>query len=103
MRDPGESDGYVISPSKPIPLAGTDEDEDPQPPHRQAAEYYLQDVLNDRRHLLVTMSEPSSTSPKPVVIAITRDGAVKIPHGSGGSGGGGGTKVAAAVVAPRAG
>lgn len=99
----GEPGGYVVSPSKPIPLAGTDEDKDLQPPHRQAAEYYRKDVLNDPRRLLVTMSEPSSTSPKPVVIAITGDGAVKVPHGSGGSGSGGGTKAAAAVVAPRAG
>ena len=99
----GEPGGYIISPSKPIPLAGTEEDKDVQPPHRQAAEYYRQDVLDDRRHLLVTMSEPSSTSPKPLIIAITGDGAVKMPHGSSGSGSGGGTKAAAAVVAPRAG
>lgn len=93
----GEHDGFIISPSKAIPWKGTPEDEDVQPPHRQAATYYKTDVLNDPKHLLVTMSEPSSTSPKPIVIAITGDGAVKIPPGSGG------VKVAAAVFAPRAG
>ena len=68
-----------------------------QPPHRQAAAYYKEDVLEDGRHLLVTMSEPSTTGPKPVRILITRDGAVKDTSG------GGGSKAAASVVAPRAG
>jgi hypothetical protein len=93
----GEPDGFIISPSKPIPYKGTPEDEDVQPPHRQAAAYYKDDVLSDPKRLLVTMSEPSSTSPKPIVISITGDGAVKVPPGSGGA------KVAAAVMAPRAG
>lgn len=93
----GEPDGFIISPSKAIPYKGTPEDEDVQPPHRQAAAYYRADVLNDPKHLLVTMSEPSSTSPKPIVISITADGAVKVPPGSGGA------KAAAAVIAPRAG
>jgi len=93
----GEPDGFIISPSKPIPSKDTPEDEDVQPPHRQAAAYYKADVLNDPKHLLVTMAEPSSINPKPIVISITADGAVKVPPGSGG------TKVAAAVIAPRAG
>lgn len=93
----GETDGYIISPSKPIPWKGTPEDKDVQPPHRQAAEYYRQDVLSSANRLLVTMSEPSSVSPKPIVIAITSTGAVKIPTGSGGA------TAAAAVTAPRAG
>ena len=93
----GEADGFIISPSKPIPWKGTPEDDDVQPPHRQAAAYYKADVLNDPKRLLVTMSEPSSTSPKPIVIAITGDGAVKVPPGSGG------VSAAAAVIAPRAG
>ena len=93
----GEPDGYIISPSKPIPLKGTAEDKDVQPPHRQAAESYRSDVLSSPRNLLVTMSEPSSSNPKPIVIAITGDGAVKVPPGSGGS------AAAASAVAPRAG
>ena len=93
----GEPNGYVVSPSKPIPIKGTKEDDDCQPPHRQAAEYYKSDVLADRRNLLVTMSEPTSSNPKPLVIAITGDGAVKVPAGTGG------TATAAATTAPRAG
>lgn len=93
----GEANGYIISPSKPIPWKGTPEDRDVQPPHRQAAEYYRTDVLSSANRLLVTMSEPSSVSPKPIVISITSTGAVKIPPGSGGA------TAAAAVTAPRAG
>ena len=93
----GEREGYIISPSKPIPWEGTPEDKDVQPPHRQAAEYYRTDVLSSPNRLLVTMSEPSSSSPKPIVISITSTGAVKIPPGSGGA------TAAAAVTAPRAG
>ncbi len=93
----GEPHGYVISPSKPIPVKGTAEDVDVQPPHRQAAEYYRSDVLANRNNLLVTMSEPSEAAPKPIVISINRDGAVHEKAGSGGA------KAAAAFVAPRAG
>ena len=93
----GEPDGYIISPSKPIPEKGTPADKDVQPPHRQAAAYYRSDVLSNPRNLLVTMSEPTSFNPKPIVLRITGDGAVKVPAGSGGS------SVAASVVAPRAG
>lgn len=93
----GERCGFVVSPSKPIPYKGTAEDRDVQPPHRQAAEYYRSAVLANRSNLLVTMEEPSIANPKPIVLEITRDGAVKVPSGSGGA------KGAAAVVAPRAG
>ncbi len=93
----GEANGYIISPSKPIPWKGTPEDRDVQPPHRQAAEDHRTDVLSSANRLLVTMSEPSSVSPKPIVISITSTGAVKIPPGSGGA------TAAAAVTAPRAG
>lgn len=93
----GEARGYVVSPSKPIPFKGSAEDRDVQPPHRQAAAYYKEDVLADGRHLLVTMAEPSTTGPKPIVLLITRDGAIKDTSG------GGGAKAAASLVAPRAG
>lgn len=92
----GEAAGYIISPSKPIPYKGTAEDKDVQPPHRQAANYYKEDVLSDTRHFLVTMAEPSSTNPKPIVLLITGDGAVKDTSG-------GSVAAAASVVAPRAG
>jgi hypothetical protein len=93
----GERNGFVISPSKPIPYKGDTADDDPQPPHRQAAEYYRSRVLASRANLLVTMEQPSINDPAPIVIDITRDGAVRSSSGSGGS------KVAAAVIAPRAG
>ena len=92
----GETAGYIISASKPIPFRGTAEDVDVQPPHRQAANYYKEDVLNDVRHFLVTMAEPSSTNPKPIVMLITRDGAVKDTSS-------GSVAAAASVIAPRAG
>ena len=93
----GEKRGYVISPSKPIPKKRSDEDiKDDQPPHRQAANYYREDVIESDR-LLVTMSEPNERDPKPIVIEIGGDGAVKKSLGALG---------AAAIVsgaAPRAG
>ena len=93
----GEKRGYIISPSKPIPKKGSDEDvKDDQPPHRQAANYYREDVVDSDR-LLVTMSEPNDRQPKPIVIEIGGDGAVKKSLGALG---------AAAIVsgaAPRAG
>ena len=93
----GEKRGYIISPSKPIPKKGSDEDvKDDQPPHRQAANYYREDVVDFDR-LLVTMSEPNDRQPKPIVIEIGGDGAVKKSLGALG---------AAAIVsgaAPRAG
>ncbi len=93
----GERNGFIISPSDPIPAEGTSADDDDQPPHRQAATYYRGDVLKNGRNLLVTMSEPTTATPKPIVIQIGRDGATRLPSGFGGS------AAAAAVVAPRAG
>jgi len=93
----GEANGFIISPSKPIPTKGSEADKDVQPPHRQAAEYYRADVLANRSSLMTTMSEPSALYPKPIVLKVTRDGAVKASSGSGGS------SAAASVVAPRAG
>lgn len=93
----GDENGFIISPSWPIPTEGTDADRDPQPPHREAAEYYWSDVLASRRNLLVTMSEPTTFSPKPIVLRISEVGATKVPSGSGG------VAAAAAVIAPRAG
>ena len=80
----GEKRGYIISPSKPIPKKGTKEDEDVQPPHRQAANYYREDVIESDR-LLVTMSEPNERKPEPIVIEIGGDGAVKKALGASGA------------------
>lgn len=74
FEDQGESSGYVVSSSKPIPTKGSEEDDDIQPPHRQAANYYKQDVVN-KNHLLVTMEQPNKSNPKPIVLKIGRRGA----------------------------
>ena len=97
FEEQGEGFGYIISPSKPIPAPGTKEDQDVQPPHRQAATYYKEEVLTSRNRFLVTMEEPSILSPKPIVIVITKDGAKKTATGSGGA------VASVSTVAPRAG
>jgi hypothetical protein len=46
----GRRGGYIVSPSKPIPTKGSKEDECPQPPHRQAANYHRRVAReNDRQ------------------------------------------------------
>jgi hypothetical protein len=63
--------GIVVSPSKPIPSKGTKEDEDQNPPHRQATNYYKEDVVDDPgSEFLVTMEHPNTSAPKPLVIEI---------------------------------
>ena len=93
----GERQGFIVSPSCPIPSKGSSADLDVQPPHRQAAEYYRSRVLAQRANLLVTMEEPRIATPEPIEISITDRGAVRERTGSGG------TKAAAAAYAPRAG
>jgi hypothetical protein len=64
----------IVSTSKPIPTKGSEDDKSDQPPHREAANYYKEDVLttdlSDR--WLVTMEHPSESSPKPIVIKVDR-------------------------------
>ncbi len=74
-EEQGQEGAVIVSTSKPIPSKGSDEDEDPQPPHRQAANYY-KTVLDQRDGaFVVTMEHPKKTSPKPVVIEIGSNGA----------------------------
>jgi hypothetical protein len=93
----GEKAGYILSSSNPIPKEGSDADKDVQPPHRQAAKYYRDDVV-ERDHLLVTMEHPKTSVPKPIEIEIGPKGASKKALG---------VPAAAALVggasAPRAG
>ncbi len=96
-EEAGEASGFVVSASKPVPFKDSADDKDVQPPHRQAANYYKEDVLDDPKRFLVTMAEPSSTNPKPIVLIVTEDGAVKDTSA------GMSAAAAAAVVAPRAG
>jgi hypothetical protein len=72
FSDQGHDDGILIGTSKPIPKKGTSEDDDVQPPHRQAANYY-RDVAGDKSgEFIVTMEHPKATAPKPLVIEIDR-------------------------------
>jgi hypothetical protein len=70
FEDQGNNRGRIISASKPIPVKGSDEDKDDQPPHRQAANYY-KGVVNDKNgEFKVTMEHPSKNSPKPLEFEI---------------------------------
>jgi hypothetical protein len=67
---------YIVSPSDPIPEKGTKEDKGVQPPHRQAANYYRDDVVSEKDgEFRVTMEYPNTDNPKPVEIEITMVGA----------------------------
>jgi len=69
----GLSGAVGISTSKPIPTPNSDEDKDPQPPHRQAANYYKGVTGDLNGQFLVTMEHPNTTAPEPLVIEIGRD------------------------------
>lgn len=60
------SNAILVSTSWPVP--GNDEDD--QPPHRQAKRYY-NDRIRLGGELVVTMEHPSERNPKPLVIEIT--------------------------------
>jgi hypothetical protein len=71
----GQESCSVISPSKPIPTKGSEEDENPQPPHRQAKNYYVRIAEQGKDgEFLVTMERPSKENPKPIIIEITDRG-----------------------------
>ena len=65
----------MVSTSKPMPLKGTDEDADVQPPHRQAGNYYKGVARRADGSFKVTMESPSTARPKPLSIEITGRGA----------------------------
>jgi hypothetical protein len=67
----GQSRGRLISTSKPIPS----NDDDNQPPHRQAAAYYKAQAERLRGEFLVTMEHTSILYPEPIVIKIDQLGA----------------------------
>jgi hypothetical protein len=72
FRDQGQRGGILVSTSKPIPKRGTKEDEDVQPPHRQAANYYRNIAKEKDGEFIVTMEHPKVSEPKPLVIQIDR-------------------------------
>ena len=57
----------LISTSKPIPA----NDDDNQPPHRQAAAYYREQADGQRGTYVVTMESPRPSAPETLVIEIT--------------------------------
>lgn len=61
----------MVSSSKPAPLLGTKEDEDVQPPHRQAANYYRMVSRKKSGEFIITMEHPKITAPEPIVIEIS--------------------------------
>ncbi len=67
----GQNRGRLISTSKPIPS----NDDDKQPPHRQAAAYYKAQAERLRGEFLVTMEHTSILYPEPIVIKIDQLGA----------------------------
>lgn len=71
----GHERGVLMSTSWPMPIAGTADDEDVQPPHRQAAAYYKRVARSKDAEFRVTMDLPSSSAPKPSQIEITSRGA----------------------------
>lgn len=71
----GQQRCILMSTSKSIPVKGSEEDKDVQPPHRQAAAYYKRVANAKDGALKVTMDLPSSSKPKPSTIEISDRGA----------------------------
>lgn len=74
-EDAGQPRSVMVSTSWPIPVRGTEEDKDPQPPHRQAANYYKEVQQDHDGDFAVTM-ERTKAKPAPTEIDITDRGAV---------------------------
>jgi hypothetical protein len=66
FEDQGQDAAIVVSTSKPIPS----NDDDDQPPHRQAANYHKDHTADRNGQFVVTMEHPSMRSPEPLVIEI---------------------------------
>lgn len=74
IEEQSRDGAVIISPSKPIPFKGSQEDTDKQPPHRQAANYYKQILEKKDGEFKVTMETPSKNTPKPFHAEITSAG-----------------------------
>ncbi len=65
----------VVSTSDPIPVKGSNRDrKGSNPPHRQAANYYRDDVVESESDFRVTMEHPKPGAPSPLVIQIDEYG-----------------------------
>lgn len=71
----GQPGGIMISTSSPIPEKGSADDKDPQPPHRQAANYYRYVRSLSDGEYAVTMERPSKAKPRVTEIVIQATGA----------------------------
>lgn len=94
----GNTGALVVSTSDPIPAKGSKQDaKGANPPHRQAANYYRQDVVDDANDFKVTMEHPDTEKPSPLVVEIDEFGTTvkKVRPGA--------ALVAATSRAPRAG
>lgn len=74
----GRAGGIVVSPSWPIPAKWSKEDDDVQPPHRQAANHYRRVTKNLNGQFTVTMEYPSRAKPAPFGYEITAYGVAPI-------------------------
>jgi hypothetical protein len=70
----GRSRAIIVSPSWPIPAKGSIEDEDCQPPHRQAANHHRRVAEKLNGQFTVTMERPSKTAPAAFAYEITTFG-----------------------------
>ena len=75
IEEQGRGSCMIASSSEPIPKKGTDEDKDPYPPHREAANYYKRILKEKDGEFRVTMEYPNASNPKPFTIEITSSGA----------------------------
>lgn len=90
----GSKGGILVSCSKPIP----DNDEDDQPPHRQAASYYKEVASSIDGVFKVTMENPNTSKPRPLEITIDKIWGATVKKTIIGGG-----TAAISTVAPRAG
>jgi hypothetical protein len=74
-EEQGQERCTMMSTSDTIPIKGSAEDRDVQPPHREAAAYYKRVAKMKDGAFKVTMDLPSASKPKPTTIQITDRGA----------------------------
>jgi hypothetical protein len=74
----GRRGAIIVSPSWPIPSKGSKEDDDVQPPHRQAANHHRRVARQIDGTFVVTMEQPSQARPKPFGYEITAFGVALI-------------------------
>lgn len=76
FEDQGNNRCRIISPSWEIPIKGSEQDND-QPPHRQAAKFYKDLVKVKQGEFKVTMEEPNKSRPEPIIFEIEHSECLK--------------------------